>query len=609
MSVSCGRLSYTFGFGGLSFAVDTACSSGLVATHLAAENMRNDSGKTPQMVCAAANVTLLETTTSMFVISNMISSDGRCKTLDVTAAGYVRSEACLASVLSYIPNLHEHSEQCSAILTGSASNQDGRSSSLTAPNGPAQQRVIRNASRFLHDDLGPRNLQMHGTGTSLGDPIEVNAVADVFADSMYHTKRLSLAAAKSRTGHAEPASGMIGLYTAISEASQASLNQNMHLRRLNPHIEKIISRHRGTIGTPRQTPSIPTESTIIRSGVSAFAFQGTNVHATLSSIPAISLFPRVIQLFDTAPFWVTRHNHPMIKNAISQRLTQSSSRINFTAMLDGSASIAHIHDHHVLGMPLFPAAGFLELVTSACHESVESMQKSLSEFKHDLNLCAISIPTPFVLRGVPQTCLIALEPTVGVAKISSTSGMHLVASAREFRKLIKIQPSSRSSALQCYTEPIRGLKMSYGVARRDVCETKGVNSTLAIPPALLDAVMQLAGAQEMLTETSQILVPAGFDMLSIFSHTCFTYESWGSAREMDSKQLKTEHLLGSTRGKIIEAKLSGMEMRPASQSLMKLNTRSFDDTSIASDISNQIFYAVTRLAVSSSDLVCMQALD
>ena len=99
MSVSCGRLSYTFGFGGMSFAVDTACSSGLVATHLAAANIRNIGGKTRQMLCAAANVTLLPTTTNMFVVSHMIASDGRCKTFDVTAAGYVRSEAAVTSIL------------------------------------------------------------------------------------------------------------------------------------------------------------------------------------------------------------------------------------------------------------------------------------------------------------------------------------------------------------------------------------------------------------------------------------------------------------------------------------------------------------------------------
>ncbi|MDC1215517.1 KR domain-containing protein, partial [bacterium] len=608
MSVSCGRLSYTFGFGGMSFAVDTACSSGLVATHLAAANIRNIGGKTRQMLCAAANVTLLPTTTNMFVVSHMIASDGRCKTFDVTAAGYVRSEAAVTSILQYISNIDERGEYYCAILAGSATNQDGRSSSLTAPNGPAQQRVIRSALLHAQEEVSRLNfLEMHGTGTSLGDPIEVNAAVDVFGDSVNHTSPLCLTAAKSRTGHAEPASGMIGLYSAISTGSRSSLSQNMHLRQLNPHIEQIISRRRGLFGTPRQTPPIPLESSnTIRSGVSAFAFQGTNVHVTLSSQPAISTFTRAILLYDSAPFWVARHEHPMIESALTHTLTESVSSIRFTARLDGSASIAHILDHQVLGMQLFPAAGFLELVSAAFNESIESLQRSLSEFQHDLNLCAISIPSPFVLANVVQTCFVALDPTNGVTTISSTLGMHLVANARAFSDRINSQNTSRSTDLQCHTEPMVVLGRSYGVARRDVTESNGVNSTLAIPPALLDAIMQLAGARQ---NTSQILVPAGFDMFSIFSNECATYESWGSAREMDSNQFKTEHILGSTSGKSIEAMLSGMEMRPAGQSFMNLNAGSRNAYNMASDISRQIFYAAKRVAVGSTNEACTSTLS
>jgi hypothetical protein len=584
----------------MSFAVDTACSSGLIATHLAAENIRNIGGKTKQMLCAAANVTLLPSTTNMFVVSHMIASDGRCKTFDVAAAGYVRSEAAVTSFLQYLSNVDEREEYYCAILAGSATNQDGRSSSLTAPNGPAQQRVIRSALSHAHEEVSRLDfLEMHGTGTSLGDPIEVNAAAEVFGDSVNHTNSFSLAAAKSRTGHAEPASGMIGLYSAISTGSRSSLSQNMHLRQLNPHIEQIISRRRGLFGTPRQTPSIPLEaSNTIRSGVSAFAFQGTNVHVTLSSQPAISTFTRCISLYNSAPFWVARRNHPMIESALSHAFTESASRIRFTARLDGSASIAHILDHQVLGMQLFPAAGFLELVSAAFNESVESLQRSLSEFQHDLNLCAISIPSPFVLGNVAQTCFIALDPMIGVTTIASTLGMHLVGNARAFSGRLNSRKNSRLTDLQCYTGPIVALRRSYGVARRDVTESNGVNSTLAIPPALLDAIMQLAGARQ---NTSQILVPAGFDMFSIFSHECATYESWGSAREMDTNQFKTEHILGSTNGNRIEAMLSGMEMRPAGQSFMNLNAGSRDADNMASDISRQIFYAAKRVAVGSTN--------
>ena len=170
LSVAAGRLSFTYGAQGPCMSIDTACSSSLVGAHVARVGLLG--GESRSAIVAGVNVTLDIFTTLSFARAQMLAPDGRCKTLDASADGYVRGEAVAAVVLRASPvgssSGHVH------LLVGSAVNQDGRSSSLTAPNGPAQQAVVRAA--LLGGSLAPGalgDLQLHGTGTALGDPIEV----------------------------------------------------------------------------------------------------------------------------------------------------------------------------------------------------------------------------------------------------------------------------------------------------------------------------------------------------------------------------------------------------------------------------------------------------
>lgn len=160
--------------------------------------------------------------------SGMLALDGRCKTLDAAADGYVRAEAASALFLEMLPKAAAGQQQSrvTAVLTGSAVNQDGRSSGLTAPNGPAQQEVMRAALGTARLAAGQVSaVQVHGTGTSLGDPIEVGALAAVFAAAApAGSAPLALMAGKSLIGHSEPAAGVMGLTHAhMSIALQASL--------------------------------------------------------------------------------------------------------------------------------------------------------------------------------------------------------------------------------------------------------------------------------------------------------------------------------------------------------------------------------------------------
>jgi acyl transferase domain-containing protein len=203
LGVAAGRLSYHFGFKGPSLTVETACSSALVATNTARDSLLRNSGCA---ICGGINSLINSTTTYNTLRAGMLTQDSRCKALDIAADGYVRSEGCAIVVIS----TEESQWNDHLCLLSAAVNQDGRSSALTAPNGPAQQNVINLA--LSCGSLSPSDingLSMHGTGTSLGDPIEVGAACTVFSQQQGLKHGLNIQASKSSVGHAEPASGIM----------------------------------------------------------------------------------------------------------------------------------------------------------------------------------------------------------------------------------------------------------------------------------------------------------------------------------------------------------------------------------------------------------------
>ncbi|KAI8473972.1 MAG: thiolase-like protein [Monoraphidium minutum] len=279
LSVAAGRLSYTFGLRGPALAVDTACSSSLVAAHTAALSV--GAAQCGRALVAGANLALFYDTPAMFKRAGMLAEDGRCKTLDAAADGYVRAEA--VGVMLLQPLAGGGSAAPLALLAGAAVNQDGRSSGLTAPNGPAQQDVVRAA--LAAAGLSPGDVtgvSMHGTGTPLGDPIEVGALAAVFGGTSRSGSApapLLLSASKSWLGHAEPAAGMVGLLQAARQVSGAEAPPIGHLRTLNPLVASALgdggARGGRAWALPRQAGGVgsPEAAALARVGVSAFAFQ------------------------------------------------------------------------------------------------------------------------------------------------------------------------------------------------------------------------------------------------------------------------------------------------------------------------------------------------
>ncbi|KAH7044507.1 polyketide synthase, partial [Macrophomina phaseolina] len=235
-SLLANRVSYCFGLRGPSMVVDTACSSSLVALHLARQAIRH--GECEAAVVCGVQVHLHPATFEQVSRSKMVSpSNNRSKPFDASADGYGRGEGCGAVVLTKARN---SLTSPLAVLKGTAINQDGRSASLTAPSGPSQVEVIREA--LADAALQPRDVayvETHGTGTSLGDPIEFNALKSVFGPCSQQRREhpLALGAIKGQIGHLEAAAGMASFIKAVLVLNHGGLlPPNVNFRRLNPAI-------------------------------------------------------------------------------------------------------------------------------------------------------------------------------------------------------------------------------------------------------------------------------------------------------------------------------------------------------------------------------------
>ncbi|RPJ17495.1 MAG: polyketide synthase, partial [Chloroflexi bacterium] len=214
-SVAAGRLSYTMGLHGPTFALDTACSSSLVAVHLACQSLR--AGQSKMALAGGVSLILAPEGTVSMSKSHALAPDGHSKTFDASADGYARGEGCGVLVLKRLSDALADGDNVLALIRGAAINHDGKSSGLTVPNGQAQQAVIQAA---LADSGGiePHQVQFvetHGTGTQLGDPIEVRALAAALGKGRSADQPLLLGSVKANIGHLEAAAGMAGLMKVI----------------------------------------------------------------------------------------------------------------------------------------------------------------------------------------------------------------------------------------------------------------------------------------------------------------------------------------------------------------------------------------------------------
>jgi acyl transferase domain-containing protein/acyl carrier protein len=272
LSIAANRLSYFLDLRGPSLAVDTACSSSLVAVHEACRSLR--CGESVVALAGGVNLVLDPDVTEIFTRAGMMAADGRCKTFDASADGYVRSEGCGLIVLKPLTAAARDGDLVHGVILGSAVNSDGRSNGMTAPNGAAQQAVIRDALRAAGITAADVDyVEAHGTGTRLGDPIETSALAAVIGAERTAADPVMLGSVKTNIGHTEAAAGIAGLIKVLLMLRHATIPASLHLRELNPEIGSgapLAITRRSVPWQPRNGPRT--------AGVSSFGFGGTNAH-------------------------------------------------------------------------------------------------------------------------------------------------------------------------------------------------------------------------------------------------------------------------------------------------------------------------------------------
>jgi polyketide synthase 5 len=276
-SMASGRISYTLGLSGPAITVDTACSSGLVTVHMACRSLHE--GESDLALAGGCMVVLDPWVNASTSAIGMLSATGRCHSFDVKADGFVRSEGSAMVLLKRLPDAERDGDRILAVIRGTASNQDGRSETITSPSMDAQVAVYRSALKAAGVDAASIGMiEAHGTGTPVGDPTEFKSLAQVYGTD----GPCALASVKSNLGHTESAAGTVGLIKAVLALQHGTVPRMLHFTQLPEDLTRIdtnlfvpqeITSWAGIDGHPR------------RAAVSSYGMSGTNAHAILEQAP------------------------------------------------------------------------------------------------------------------------------------------------------------------------------------------------------------------------------------------------------------------------------------------------------------------------------------
>ncbi|MFA0960734.1 type I polyketide synthase [Roseivirga sp. BDSF3-8] len=413
-----GRISHTFGFAGPSITVDTACSSSLTSVHLAAQALLN--GDCGLALAGGVNALINPTNSIVTAQASMLSPEGRCKTFDDAADGYIRSEGCGVVVLKRLSDAQRDGNTVLAVIKGSQVNHNATSSSITVPNMKAQAALISDVltkSGVKAEEVG--YIECHGTGTNLGDPIELRALQAVFGNSHSTAEPLYIGAVKSNIGHAESAAGVAGLIKTVMALQKGRIPGNLHFSTPNKNIDWE--------GLPFRVVTAETEwnaRTDRRyAGVSSFGVSGTNAHILLAEATEVHTDAPVVPGYVFALSAKTPEALQQLKQQYADYLT------------------AHPHTSlHDLCLSTTKGRSQFAYRSAARVNSLEEVrhflqQESPSNEKKDQSL--------------------SLHLTGSQAEVSKTAG-NLFSRSKAFREIVKaMEPPVKARFARSFTEKIQ----------------------------------------------------------------------------------------------------------------------------------------------------------